>query len=236
MSIEVRSNKGKILRKNYPIVLVDLIDLIPHEQTIPHELTKFIDGIQKSRTIYWPLMIDKYSNLILDGHHRTAGLKHLRYKNIPAVLLDYQDDELVKLDTWYPLINIPVEKIIDELSDLKFKIDMISELNMNDLKERKFTAIVGNKDRFYRIEGEREDIFELIRSRWLDEIIYYDDAQMCLDNSDNNHTSVIAWSYTKNEVLDIVLAGKIFLPKTTRHTLKFETFKCNFSIDNLDKL
>lgn len=238
MSIEVRTRANKTPRRHYPVALVDLKDLIPHEETIPQELERTVKSLASSNVLNWPLMVDMKSKLLMDGHHRTAGLHKLGYKNAPVVLLDYMDNELVKLDTWYPLIKIPTNQLISYLESQGFNMEKVepNSFSIDKLTNREFTAYIGNKEILYEVKGDREIIFMHLRKRWLDKIIYYDNPIACLENSSESITTVIPWAYNKKEVLDKVKRGEIFLPKTTRHTLKYETFKCHFPLNKLEKI
>lgn len=238
MSIEVRTHKGRKPRKEYPITLVNLSDLILHEMTIDYELEKFMVKVQESGLVYWPLIVDRSSNLVLDGHHRTEGLIKLNYLNVPVVYIDdYTNDDLIQIDTWYPIINIEINKVIKAMSEKGLQVTKIEDnkLNIQSLRNREFTAYIGNSLGLYQVNGEREDIFGLIRDLWLEEIIYYDDPFTSLEKALDNQTAVIAWSYTKDEIVERVLEGGIFLPKTTRHSLKIEIMKCDYPLDQLDK-
>ena len=115
MGIEVRSHKRPKPEKEFEIEMVLLKDLIPHEETIDQELKWFIDAVQESGMVYWPMLIAHGSHLILDGHHRHAGLRALNFVNAPAIMIDYMDDELIQLDTWYPLIQQSVQHVISTL-------------------------------------------------------------------------------------------------------------------------
>ena len=74
--------------------------LRPHEQTI----TKKVDELEKM-TNRWkayvlPLVVDKNTGVILDGHHRHQVSIRLNLQCLPCVLVDYFGDETVELDVW----------------------------------------------------------------------------------------------------------------------------------------
>lgn len=237
MSIEVRTHKVKKPRKEYPITLVNLSDLISHEITIDYELEKFIIRVQESGMVYWPLLVDSKSNLVLDGHHRTEGLTKLNYLNVPVVYIDYTNDDTIQVDTWYPIINIQIDIVIKVMLERGLQITKLENniLNIKSLKKRELTAYIGNSQGLYQVYGERDKIFGIIRDLWLEGIIYYDDPFASLEKALDNQTAVIAWSYTKDEIVDRVLKGGIFLPKTTRHYLKIEIMRCNYPLDQLNR-
>jgi hypothetical protein len=237
LSIEIRTDKeGKQVRE-MPFELVQLGDLLGHEMTIDVELGQLIAGVLNTSTLDWPILVDEKTNLILDGHHRTEGLIALNYTNIPAILIDYRDDDLIKIGTWYPLVECKLDDIIDVLKNNGFDIEEVDnkEFEIKDIDSRRITALIGNDKKLFRVQGEREDIFQFVRDSWLRRVKYYDDPNMCLANADKKHTAIISWAYTKDEVINHVKNGKIFLPKTTRHQLKYEVKRCDFSIKDLTK-
>ena len=82
------------------------VDLIPLEILRPHELTipKKVDELEKM-TNRWkayvlPLVVDKNTGVILDGHHRHQVALRLGLKSLPCVQVDYQGDDSVELDVW----------------------------------------------------------------------------------------------------------------------------------------
>jgi len=236
MGVEVRSHRGpeKDVLK-FPVERIEISKLVPHEQTIPHELDWFIKNVKDSEHLVWPLLVGRENFLILDGHHRAAGLKSLDYTYVPAILIDYMDDELIQLDTWYPNIHHQVAVVLEKLQEADLVIEDIdpSEFDRNRLNTRNITAFVGNTTQLYAIRGERERIFSVLKEHWIDDITYYDDPQMCMERTDTEHTAVVAWSYTKEEILQQVKAGMVHLPKTTRHTLKYRVPECNYPLEDL---
>lgn len=82
------------------------VDLVPMEILRPHELTrpKKVDELEKM-TNRWnayvlPLVVDKNTGVILDGHHRHQVALRLGLQCLPCVQVDYLGDETVELDVW----------------------------------------------------------------------------------------------------------------------------------------
>lgn len=234
MSVEIRSeDEDEKPYLDHPVELVKISDLLPHEMTIRSEIEWLMNDLNIRKELIWPILVDKNTNLILDGHHRVFALRELGYEKIPAHILDY-DEDMIKLDTWYPVINIPINELIIILKQIKVRIKKIENNNLNYklLKSRKFTCYVANDVELYEIEGDREKIFELIRKSYFSKITYYDNYKIALDNGIKGKTSVIAWPYKKDEIKKIAQKGRVFDPKTTRHILPFKVKKINFNIEN----
>ena len=47
-----------------------------------------------------PLLIDRETGTILDGHHRYEVGKKLKLKFIPAIVIDYLEDDRIDVTTW----------------------------------------------------------------------------------------------------------------------------------------
>ena len=83
---------------NKIIKLINTDNLKPHEHTDPkkiHEVRKSIieEGIK------YPIVADKKTNIILDGHHRHNVFKNLKIQKIPVFYVNYMDPKII-LDSW----------------------------------------------------------------------------------------------------------------------------------------
>jgi len=238
MGIEFRAHLQTKPIMEYDITMVEIEDLIPHEMTIDEELEHFKDEIVIDGTIFYPILVDKESLVILDGHHRQAGLTQLGYKNIPVVYLNYMDDSIVQLGTWFPLVDRNPDDVVKELE--KHGLHIVEGVSFDAckklLKKREISAIIGNEDKMYHAVGEREEIFKIVREQWLEDIRYYDYDKYCIRDARDNKTAIISWPYRKQEILDKVKDGWIFYPKTTRHILTYRQKRCDMPLTNLNRL
>ena len=73
------------------IEIIAIEKLKPHEQTIPENLEKIKSQILNDGYLINPIIVDRESLVILDGHHRAEVLKLLGYRNIQAYIVDYFD-------------------------------------------------------------------------------------------------------------------------------------------------
>ena len=180
MSIEIRSEDENMKPYlDHPVELIELSKLLPHEMTIRSEIEWLIKDLKMNKILIWPILVDKNTNLILDGHHRVFAMKELGYSKIPVHILNY-DDEMIKLDTWYPVINIPTDDLINILKETSVMVKKVEKSNLNYelLKSRNFTCYVVNEFELYEIEGDRDKIFEIIRINFMDKITYYDNYKI----------------------------------------------------------
>ena len=63
-----------------------------------------VDQLERM-TLRWkaytkPLLIDRKTGTILDGHHRTEVARRLKLKCLPCVSVDYLDDDGIILNIW----------------------------------------------------------------------------------------------------------------------------------------
>ncbi|MFL2532625.1 MAG: hypothetical protein ACJ0HO_02550 [Candidatus Thalassarchaeum sp.] len=82
------------------VELVPVETLLPHEQVEEHR----VDNLEKM-TLRWkaytkPLLVDRKTGTILDGHHRTSVAHRLNLLCLPCVRVDYLEDDRVTLTVW----------------------------------------------------------------------------------------------------------------------------------------
>ena len=82
------------------VQLVPLEVLRPHEQTI----LKKVNQLERM-TIRWnaytkPLLVDRETGTILDGHHRYEIAKRFDLQCLPCVLVDYILDDSISVILW----------------------------------------------------------------------------------------------------------------------------------------
>lgn len=68
---------------------LELSALLGHERTIPDYLAALAEDIGRDGELRQPIVVDRHSLVILDGHHRTAALRLLGCVYIPTYLVDY---------------------------------------------------------------------------------------------------------------------------------------------------
>lgn len=83
------------------VTLVDINWLKAHEDIVSEERVRKL----YEATIGWnayrlPLLVDIRSGAILDGHHRYAVGRVLGLSRLPAILVDYLNDDSISVDVW----------------------------------------------------------------------------------------------------------------------------------------
>lgn len=74
------------------IVFADIRTLIDHEQVDRARLGQVRKQLLAQKEIRRPVMVDKASNVVLDGHHRVQALREIGVKRVPVVYVRYQDE------------------------------------------------------------------------------------------------------------------------------------------------
>jgi len=81
------------------INLVSRDALKGHEEVIPTNLDKRISKLL-DKGFYKPIVVDKSTMVILDGHHKWTAARLLDLDNVPVVMVDYMADESIGVDVW----------------------------------------------------------------------------------------------------------------------------------------
>jgi ParB-like nuclease domain. len=76
------------------ITLKRVEDLRPHEEVDIRHLTGIMHALITLQLIRHPIIVDKHTNVILDGAHRFEALKRIGCKTIPVSLMDYSDERI----------------------------------------------------------------------------------------------------------------------------------------------
>ncbi|MBT7262572.1 MAG: ParB N-terminal domain-containing protein [Euryarchaeota archaeon] len=74
--------------------------LKPHEQIKPRNRDKLLEMTKRWGGFTKPLIVDKRTGAILDGHHRYSIAGELNLARVPAICVDYLEDERIEVDVW----------------------------------------------------------------------------------------------------------------------------------------
>ncbi len=80
-------------------LIVRADDLKAHEEFVEDKVPGLLEKIRSDGMIAKPVVIDKRTLVILDGHHRFEALKRLGMNRIPVVAVDYFDPA-IRVGTW----------------------------------------------------------------------------------------------------------------------------------------
>ena len=79
--------------------MVGTATLRGHEEVIPDNLeTRTSKMLRKG--FYKPIIVDRSSMVILDGHHKWTAAGRLGLTRVPVIMVNYLDDEGILVDVW----------------------------------------------------------------------------------------------------------------------------------------
>ena len=79
--------------------VMKLRDLKPHENTDENKVNYVINQIQASQKWISPVIIDRETKIIMDGHHRVRAAKQIGLELIPCYIAEYSDKN-VNVSYW----------------------------------------------------------------------------------------------------------------------------------------
>ena len=72
--------------------LEPLESLVPHESIIPERARRVREEILEAGILYKPVLADRDTLTVIDGHHRLHALASIGARLVPVLLLDYDRD------------------------------------------------------------------------------------------------------------------------------------------------
>lgn len=78
--------------------LVSINRLLRHEEVVPEHVLGLTLEIARDGELRQPIILDRHSLVILDGHHRAEALRRLGCTLVPAYLVDYSSP-LIAVET-----------------------------------------------------------------------------------------------------------------------------------------
>lgn len=74
--------------------LVAIAKLRAHERVRPQRLLQVKEMIRAERKIHDPVVVDRQTGIILDGHHRVESLRQLGCQLVPVMEVDYLSNQV----------------------------------------------------------------------------------------------------------------------------------------------
>ena len=82
------------------VQLVPVEWLKPHEEIKPRNRDKLLEMTKRWGGYTKPLIVDRVTGAILDGHHRYSIALELNLAQLPVIAVDYLLDETIEVDVW----------------------------------------------------------------------------------------------------------------------------------------
>ena len=93
------------------VQLVELDKLRQHEEVDPAHLKELKEEIRSDKILKFAIVVDKNTNIILDGEHRFNSLKELGCRRIPVVYVDY-NSPAIQVQSWRNNLRLTKKDII----------------------------------------------------------------------------------------------------------------------------
>ncbi|PKN03697.1 transcriptional regulator [Candidatus Dependentiae bacterium HGW-Dependentiae-1] len=94
------------------VAIVDNELLKSHERTRKNHVEKLTAQIKYDGHIWNPILVDKKTMIILDGHHRRAALKKLGLSRVPVRFVNYMSDE-IGVASWRKGERVTKKTVVD---------------------------------------------------------------------------------------------------------------------------
>jgi len=211
------------------IALVEIDELLPHEETIPESLQWLTEEIENSGILRSPVIVSGEDLVVLDGMHRVKALKSLGCRFICVCIVEYESPG-IKVDRWCRVVSSPVT--IEEISSRFGEFGVISRAGSSPSGGGSLLLML--EEGFYEIAAHGVGVssgFATLTSieSWLRQkghAIRYEtegDAAKMLEKREVGFVlcpPVIA----KRHVLEAAKMGRLFPPKATRHIVPARPF------------
>jgi ParB-like chromosome segregation protein Spo0J len=92
--------------------LIELDKLRQHEEVDPAHLKELKEQIRSDKILKFAIVVDKNTNVILDGEHRFNSLKELGCRRIPVVYVDYNSPD-IQVQSWRNNLHLTKKDIIE---------------------------------------------------------------------------------------------------------------------------
>jgi len=218
--------------------IVPTSSLVQHEERIERNIMLLKEAMLNIGQLVDPLIVDKKTNIVLDGNHRMKVLELIKVPQVVCQIVDYDNPDIL-VGGWYPSAkNIPINKFE------KFKIEPVDlGTGRTAIDKMKAVFMLVNNEGNYLIEPGSYDVNSLIDTQQnilksLDEELNYVEDTL-LDSQETNSngfgTSIhldllVRKNYTKKEIIERSLSGRHFPPKSTRHIIPDRIIRLNMRL------
>jgi hypothetical protein len=191
-----------------------------------------MENIEKIRMLKRPIIVDRDSYVIIDGHHRYEALKRLGVNKIPAILVDYVNEEKILVDKWirvYRLEKLPREKMIEDF--FSGFAEIIIDKNIHYVKSLNNGSAL---DFYHRIK-----VFEDKYAEYFLEILYKRSPKNVFRDCFLSKDIIIVIdppNLSKHEIIKTALENNQLPPKSTRHITFLKKIEFRTSLSYLKRI
>ncbi len=206
----------------YKLELIRINEVKPHEEVKANNLSEIMNSIRQIGLQIDPVIVDETTNVALDGMHRIKAIQELQLKRIMVAKVNYSDQR-IGLERWLRGIRAPSYSKIEELK-VALKLIRVESpqaaMNMVDSGESPVALITERMGLVSSAKLRGMDRFLLIREfdRRVTDSETLNDFEM-QSKIKSGYAVMYVPRPTKEEVVESGLTGRLFPPKSTRHSI-----------------
>ena len=91
-------NDNLLVWDRYRVELLNPAHLIPHEEVRPERVDEILAKIRRRNFFHKPILVDRDTWTILDGHHKWTAACALGLRRVPVVAIDYLRDGRIRVE------------------------------------------------------------------------------------------------------------------------------------------
>jgi hypothetical protein len=211
------------------IALVEIDELLLHEETISGSLERLTEEIERSGILRSPVIVGGESLVVLDGMHRVKALRRLGCRFMCVCFVDYASPGII-VDRWCRVISSPIT--IEELSSRFGELGVIARAGGNP--DGGGSLLLMLEEGYYEMAAHGAGFFSGFATvtsieSWLRQnghTISYEterDATKMLEQREVGFV-LCPPAIEKRHVLETAKLGRLFPPKATRHIVPARPF------------
>jgi hypothetical protein len=221
------------------IEVLPVKELLPHEETISLNLKRLKEAMLNIGHLVDPVVIDKKTKLILDGHHRRKVLDLIECPNVTCQTVDYMSDK-IKVGSWYPIFdNKGIQDVIATPNLKSEEVDFEAGLKAVNTLQAAYMMCqnIGGKTKSYLLNPGHYKLREMIEEQnfvfstingsinWR-----YVSDDLASSYLDTGSTVLYRRTYSKPEIIKMAQDHTPFPPKSTRHCIPDRIIRLNMKL------
>ncbi len=215
------------------VKVVPLGELYIHEEIIPSILDEILRSLHAEKIQKDPVIVDRESNVVLDGMHRVAALKELGADKILALLVDYSSPS-VQVKSWCRSIkDLGREELVSRLKSMGLAF------SRGD-RRRRIRLFFPEETYSFDVEASVEELSHLVK-KIEDQLkscgarIEYDVVEDAVSKLKKGEVEAVISlpEISKEDVVRVARSGQVFAHKSTRHIIPMRVLRVNFPIEYL---
>ncbi len=248
----------------FHLEIIPIKNILVHEEFDTSRSDDLIKKFKKSNTLTDPIIVASLGNsqyLQLDGMNRLSCFKKLGIKTILCQIVDYNNQEEVKLSSWIHFFKAKREEFFQHVrknKNLTIQRADVEEIGPRYIKEKDFGRLVMIVDKkegsfliltggdfvekikrlnylvsFYQNNITREILpFDLTRRNM--RLFFCENPHLNFYENPQTNLMVVFPNFTPQQVIEVVRVGGLFPAGVTKHLIKGRCLDVNVPLDLFD--